>query len=168
MSYDLDELCVNNLWMIPKHFFLPSLIEKRNPLSDKARRAGWVGCNILYDQIPNQGRISIIQDRVPIEKETVLYQVRRSAQLLTENIDARGWLLDVLQCVNQIPEDTFNLDAVYQYEPVLAAKHPKNHNIRPKIRQQLQLLRDKGFIEFVGRGLYRKTEADTQARCFNA
>ena len=31
---------VNNLWLIPNHFFVPSIIEKRKPLSDNARRAG--------------------------------------------------------------------------------------------------------------------------------
>ncbi|MGN1131915.1 MAG: hypothetical protein ACI4RL_03340, partial [Ruminococcus sp.] len=30
------------------------------------------------------------------------------------------------------------------------------HNVQAKIRQQLQLLRDKGFIEFTERGHYRK------------
>lgn len=34
--------------------------------------------------------------------------------------------------------------------------YPENHHIREKIRQQLQLLRDKGIIEFVGRGRYKK------------
>jgi len=32
-----------------------------------------------------------------------------------------------------------------------------NHNIRPKIRQQLQILRDLGFLEFLGDGSYRLT-----------
>ncbi|EKC57958.1 Dam-replacing, partial [human gut metagenome] len=30
------------------------------------------------------------------------------------------------------------------------------HNVEAKIRQQLQQLRDKGFIEFTTRGHYRK------------
>jgi len=37
----------------------------------------------------------------------------------------------------------------------LQAKHPENHNVKAKIRQQLQYLRDKGVIEFLGRGHYR-------------
>ncbi|MBQ1398560.1 MAG: restriction endonuclease, partial [Clostridia bacterium] len=35
-------------------------------------------------------------------------------------------------------------------------KHIHNNNIEAKIRQQLQILRDKGFIEFLERGHYRK------------
>ena len=45
---------------------------------------------------------------------------------------------------------------MYQFEDILKVKHPRNNNIRPKIRQQLQFLRDKGFIEFLGDGKYRK------------
>jgi len=35
------------------------------------------------------------------------------------------------------------------------ALYPGNRNVRPKIRQQLQILRDRGFLEFTGRGKYR-------------
>ncbi len=38
---------------------------------------------------------------------------------------------------------------------VLQAKHPENHNVKAKVRQQLQFLRDKGVIEFLGSGQYR-------------
>ncbi len=32
--------------------------------------------------------------------------------------------------------------------------HSENKNIKPKIRQQLQFLRDKGYLEFLGNGVY--------------
>ena len=38
----------------------------------------------------------------------------------------------------------------------LKNKHPENNFIKDKIRQQLQNLRDKGFIEFTSRGNYKK------------
>jgi type II restriction enzyme len=44
---------------------------------------------------------------------------------------------------------------VYRFENRLAGLHPQNRNIRPKIRQQLQVLRDRGLLEFVERGVYR-------------
>ncbi|WP_420022339.1 hypothetical protein [Brevundimonas subvibrioides] len=37
------------------------------------------------------------------------------------------------------------------------AIYPGNHNVRPKIRQQLQVLRDRGWLAFNGRGTYRRT-----------
>jgi type II restriction enzyme len=51
--------------------------------------------------------------------------------------------------------DVFTLDDVYAFEARLAAIYPGNNNIRPKIRQQLQVLRDQGYLAFVGRGRYR-------------
>ena len=59
-------------------------------------------------------------------------------------------------CVNSIPNKDFSLMDLYKYETVLSLKHPDNNNIQPKIRQQLQLLRDKGYIDFVRPGQYRK------------
>lgn len=45
---------------------------------------------------------------------------------------------------------------MYHFEEMLAEKHPLNHHIKAKIRQQLQVLRDKGIIEFNGHGTYSK------------
>ncbi|MEG1603603.1 MAG: hypothetical protein RR340_08305, partial [Cloacibacillus sp.] len=50
----------------------------------------------------------------------------------------------------------FTLAQIYDFEEKLSAIHPENNNIRAKIRQQLQILRDRGLIEFAGRGRYRK------------
>ena len=152
----MRELCVNNLWMIPKHFFIPDIVEKRNPLSPTAQRAGWVGCNILFYRIPVQGRISIIHDRVLEDKDLVVAQARRAAHLYAESMEERGWLLDVLNCINRVEKPIFELGEIYSFEGWLSQKHPQNHNVRPKIRQQLQVLRDRGFLEFMGRGIYRK------------
>ncbi len=156
MSYNLREMCVENLWIIPKHFFVPSIVEKRKPLSPAAKRAGWVGCNILLSEIPEQGRISMIKDRAAVEKGFVLEQVQKAARLETVGLEARGWLMDTLHCVNSIRGESFTINDIYAFDGILARKYPNNNNIRPKIRQQLQALRDRGFLEFLGRGKYRK------------
>jgi hypothetical protein len=49
----------------------------------------------------------------------------------------------------------FTLDEVYSFDRHLGDLYPGNQNVKPKIRQQLQFLRDRGFIEFVSRGQYR-------------
>lgn len=85
-------------------------------------------------------------------------KVNKSNNLEVKDINSRGWLMDVLICINKIPNQLFTLAEVYSFEDELYIKHPKNNNIRPKIRQQLQFLRDKGFIEFLGNGNYRKIE----------
>ena len=60
-----------------------------------------------------------------------------------------------MKCVEQIGRDAFTLDDVYAFENELARVYPGNRNVRPKIRQQLQVLRDRGYLTFVGRGRYR-------------
>ena len=45
---------------------------------------------------------------------------------------------------------------IYEFADYLKSIHGDNNNVKAKIRQQLQFLRDKGFVEFVGRGVYRK------------
>lgn len=156
LRYHASQLCVEDLWVIPKQFFTPAVVEKRKPLAASARRAGWVGCNILLGDIPRSGQIPMIRGRVPAPRETVLAQMRRSAQLTVDGIDARGWLLDVLRCVERLPEQ-FTLQDIYRFEGELAERHPENHNIRPKIRQQLQALRDRGILRFREPGHYQRT-----------
>ena len=157
MRYSVAQACVTDLIFIPRHFFIPAVIEKRRPLSPTARRAGWVGCNILLDRIPEQGRIAIVSGGVVHEKEEVMRRVGSAGALDMPDMNARGWLLDVLRCVNRIPGETFSLADVYAFEAELARKHPNNRNVRPKMRQMLQVLRDRGFLAFTGRGTYRKT-----------
>ena len=65
-------------------------------------------------------------------------------------------MIDVLNCVNDMDNDIFSLSDIYRYFAILQKKHMYNHNIEAKIRQQLQILRDKKFIEFTARGEYKK------------
>ncbi len=80
----------------------------------------------------------------------------QAVRLKVENMNLRGWLMDIIRCVDKITREIFSLDDLYAFEEELRLKHPDNHNVAAKIRQQLQFLRDKGFIEFLGRGKYRK------------
>jgi len=50
---------------------------------------------------------------------------------------------------------TFTVENMYQFEKQLSSLHLENHHIREKIRQQLQVLRDSGFIQFVKPGVYK-------------
>lgn len=68
MNYSKEDFSVRDLIFVPKHFFVPEIIEKRKPLSQKARRAGWVGCNILMDKIPEEGKIKIISNGIEEKK----------------------------------------------------------------------------------------------------
>src|SRR4051795_9123633 len=62
MNYDLKSLAVVNLFIIPKQFFVREIIEERKPLAATARRAGWIGCNILLKEIPETGKIFYVRN----------------------------------------------------------------------------------------------------------
>lgn len=156
LHYNKSSLRVRDLVMVPKYFFSPEIIEKRKPLADTARRAGWIGCNILLNRIPSEGRIYIVKNEEQISFEQIIKKVRKTEFLRDSKLEARGWTLDVLNCVNMIKDSDFTLDEIYGFEKLLTVKHPNNHHVKEKIRQQLQLLRDNGIIEFIGKGHYRK------------
>lgn len=154
MNYDLKSLAVVNLFIVPKHFFVREIIEQRKPLAPTARRAGWIGSRILLDRVPASGKIHIVQNSVIRPKEVVLEEWQKTLFLRKESPETRGWLLDVMRCVESLGRRDFTLDEVYGFERKLSELYPGNQNVRPKIRQQLQYLRDRGFIEFVSRGNY--------------
>ncbi len=66
----------------------------------------------------------------------------------------RGWTVDVLRVIHSLEKEEFTLNEVYAYEEELARNHPDNRHIKDKIRQQLQILRDKGILKFKNRGNY--------------
>lgn len=155
LNYDRERLGVTNLTIIPKHFFVSDLLQERKPLAPSARRAGWIGCNILLSQVPAAGKIGIIRNGIAVPKPQVLQQWERTLFLRKESLSARGWLVDVMRCVDRSGLTEFNLSDVYKFESELSQLYPGNNNVRPKIRQQLQVLRDVGYLEFLGRGIYR-------------
>ena len=140
---------VKNLVVVPKYFFTPDIIEKRKPLSETARRAGWIGSNILFSRIPEQGKIQIIKNGEIVSPSIVFNKYQHALNLNIVNIEKRSWLFDVLNCVNSMPDDLFSLNDIYSFENFLKSRHPNNNNIRDKIRQQLQFLRDNGMVKFI-------------------
>lgn len=146
---------VNNFLIIPKQFFTPDIIIQRKPLSATAKRAGWVGCNIDLRHVPESGKVFLVKDQQVTAREKVTEQFQKTLFLREQSIASRGWTLDILQCIDRL-EATFSLNQVYAFVAELKRKHPNNNHISDKIRQQLQVLRDKGVIEFLSRGHYRK------------
>lgn len=68
------------------------------------------------------------------------------------------WKQDVLAIIRNHWGDgrEFYLPQLYEFEEDLARLHPANRNIRSKIRQSLQYLRDARIVEFVDdQGSYR-------------
>jgi type II restriction enzyme len=156
LTYDNMDWEVSSFLVIPKHFIVPTMIERRKPLSPGARRADWVGCNILLRDIPQTGKVYLVRNHRIEPKEKVLTEWNKTLFLREEHeASAKGWLIDVMNCIEKIRREEFSLDEVYAFEDTLGKKHPENKHIKAKIRQQLQVLRDRGYLEFMERGRYR-------------
>ncbi|MGD1023708.1 MAG: DpnI domain-containing protein [Candidatus Sulfotelmatobacter sp.] len=115
---------------------------------------GGIGCNILLSEIPSDGKITMISSGVPLNKEQVRSEFSRVKDLSKVPPSSRGWTLDVLSVIRRLGKQDFSLKEVYEFESELRELHPRNQNIRPKIRQQLQVLRDLSMIKFAGEGRY--------------
>lgn len=61
----------------------------------------------------------------------------------------------MLNVVRALGQDEFSLAEVYAHADALARLHPANRHVPDKIRQQLQVLRDLGFVRFLEPGQYQ-------------
>lgn len=154
LHYDPEGYSAENLILIPRYFLSPSCIEARKPLSPSARRAGWIGCYILLKHLPPYGRIQIIKDKRIVDQSEVRLTYNRFRFLSERRSDLRGWAADILKVVNELGKKDFCLEEIYSFESYLSKLHPDNKHIRPKIRQQLQFLRDRGILKFNRKGRY--------------
>ncbi len=156
LNYDPENHEVINFIVIPKHFFVPAIIEKRKALSQNACRAGWVGCNILLSSIPESGKIFYIKNKKLQKKGDIIKNWRKTLFLRDfKKIELKGWLLDIMKCIDLLDKKEFSLEEMYSFEKSLSNKYTNNKHIKDKIRQQLQFLRNKGYIKFISRGKYR-------------
>jgi type II restriction enzyme len=131
-------------------------VQARKPLAPSARRAGWIGCNIVLPAIAIEGQISIIH-RGALQSKSAT----RNAFARLENLSAfaykdRGWAATILNLLHRLPNRDFVLADVYRFESELQRLFPDNKHVRPKIRQQLQVLRDAELIKFLGGGRYER------------
>lgn len=158
LNYNQHLDLVTQFLTVPKHFFTPKMIEKRKPLALTARRAGWVGCNMLINSIPQAGKIFLIRNQQVELKKKVLAEWQKTLFLRNEkDVSAKGWILDTMRSIEKMGKREFTLDDIYAFENELAKLHPENKHIKDKLRQQLQILRVKRYLSFESRGNYRLT-----------
>jgi len=154
MQYDLKSWSVKNLLLIPSFAFPASAIIECPPLKPTAERAGWVGCNIALHRIPVDARIGVVSDSQVLPAKQVREQFRRVKPLAELGIRERGWTLDVLNAVRRLRKTQFTTAEIYSFARELEELHPDNRHVKDKIRQQLQVLRDRGFLVQVERGTW--------------
>lgn len=67
-----------------------------------------------------------------------------------------GWLKLTVEGISTIKSNLFTMEQVFQTCAPMVAKHyPENKHVRQKLRQQMQRLRDLGFVQFLGQGQYK-------------
>ena len=165
LSYETKKLVVTDLFAIPRHFVTLSIIDKRKPLSANAKRHGWVGSTIRLDRLPPDAKIPIIRESNQFPKSQVLAEWATFRFLDDKDAESRGWLGDVLECVRRFERNSrssaFSNQDMYQFEDELTVRHPLNHHIRDKIRQQLQVLISKGILRRAGTNKYEAVHPET-------
>ena len=160
LDYDRDRLKVTNLFVVPGHFITESIVQQRPPLPPTARRAGWIGSNLLLAKLPPEGKVRLVTDSYVEDPNIVRLTWNKFSFLKSDHRALQGWGAEVLAAVRELQTITrnnrFTLKAFYSmFGEYLSSLHPENHHVNAKIRQQLQLLRDHGILEFLGSGRYR-------------
>jgi type II restriction enzyme len=145
---------IDRLVAIHPVFLTDAVVEPRKPLSSHARRAGWRGCNLRVDRIPPEGRIALIDAGKAVDRAETRALFAVSKRLDSIDPDARGWTATVLSIVRDIGREQFQLGDVYAHRRKLEEAFPNNRHVEAKIRQQLQVLRDLGYLHFTSRGVY--------------
>jgi type II restriction enzyme len=146
---------VQQLVAIPSRFLVAEIVVPRKPLGTHCRRAGWQGCNLNIGLLPPEGRITCVTEFKPLPPEQIKIAWDRTAFLNEVDAAARGWLALVMGLIRRLQKDQFTLHDLYALEAEAKSAFPKNIHIKAKLRQQLQRLRDLGWLEFEGHGKYR-------------
>ncbi len=124
------------------------------------RDAGRIGGRLLDEidallrQLPPKPRFHIPLPHIATEDDEIEPVLENGAALMASALN--GWRKTVFDVVDAIPANEFVLADVYATVPELRQQYPDNTHIEPKIRQQLQELRDMGLLRFLGGGKYRK------------
>jgi type II restriction enzyme len=153
LNYDKSNFDVINFCAVPSYFFTPNnIVPRKNGIPN---RPDYIMCNIDLSSIPNSGKIFYVKNKEIVSKNKVLEDWNKTLFLKDANsIQVKGWLLDIIQCIEKLNRKKFSLQDLYNFEKYLKIKHPENNNIQAKIRQQLQDLRDNGYLKFTHRGNY--------------
>ena len=64
---------------------------------------------------------------IHILPENVFCFLIKTLFLRNKSKDAKGWVLDVMNCVDLIKKEQFTLDELYKFEQKLKSKYPKNN-----------------------------------------
>lgn len=151
LGYRAVDWRVLDVVIIPRFALSEQAVFARKPLSQTARRAGWVGCVIDLTNIAPDARISIVENGVVTSRQQVKDRYSRLKPVACLSSAERGWTLAVLNAIQSTGWTKFSTQQAYGFEARLSKLFPFNKHIRQKIRQQLQVLRDLGLLTHMRR-----------------
>jgi type II restriction enzyme len=137
---------------------LVTTVVSPSPPSPTGERGGvrWRKSNPLALSLSPLGRgEGNVFRTVIVPPEEVRARFRKVKPLKELSVKERGWTLDVLNAIRRLGKSEFTTTDAYIFERELEQLHPDNRNIKAKIRQQLQELRDRNLLLHVGRTCWR-------------
>jgi len=102
MHYDLTAWTVRDVIRVAHFAFSLSVVECRAPLPATARRAGWIGCNILLGQIPQHAPIPIVTNGEFQSRGKIREAYKSLRPLEKLKVEKPGWTLGVLIVVRSL------------------------------------------------------------------
>jgi HKD family nuclease len=111
----------------------------------------------LYAELCQRQRVESKSASRDASTLKLMASFREKAKTLRRPVPSRRDLVGWLELVyDALPDGEFTNELVYAQEPEFRKQYPDNLNVRAKVRQQLQVLRDMGLIEHIARGHWRK------------
>jgi hypothetical protein len=151
LHYDPNDLRILELHALHRRFVSGFTIEKAaKPVKG---RDGYYLFSLDLASIPRRVWIPVIKDGAGLSPRRVRSKWEPYVGLKGSS-GSSGWFADIVWCVSQLDRDVFRTRDLYQFERVLAKKHPKNNRIKAKIRQQLQDMGEAGLARPVKRGIW--------------
>lgn len=95
------------------------------------------------------------------EMELEIIEDKTSAVSKLIGSRSNSWLENIKIIISGLPE-SFYLNDIYLFAPDLSMIHMDNRNIKAKIRQVLQIIRDSGDILFISNSKYKKVVPDVR------
>jgi type II restriction enzyme len=156
MHYDVATWTVRDVLLVPGFAIPPSAVEKKK---------GSKSCSLVLNRIPLDARIPIVTtikasrvgdtECIMISRmEEVRAKFRRVKPLADIPAKQRALALDILSVIRRLKKTDFTSADLQPFERELKKLHPGNRQMRDKIRQQLQVLRDMGFLAQPERGVW--------------
>ncbi len=154
-----EDYTIKNFLVVPKYFFIPEIIKKRNTSKVKQKNWTtrlWTWWNIMFDKIPESWKIHYISNGTYKTRTEILKEWEKIKFLEEEKTSSKWWIFDIMICIEKLNKREFHLKELDVFLDELQLKYPNNNFIKDKIRQQLQKLRDNWYLEFIDwKGNYR-------------